>query len=118
MFGIIGLLIMSVFGGGSLIWLICPAPSVICLPCYVKFLTLFVVFVGGWLGYEMAKFVFSDTLFSMRSYGAFSCAGSIWFMHFFSIYVRLRKYVIVGIMRTHFMVIQFSSDMVIYFFIF
>jgi len=45
-FGIIGLLIISVFGGGSLMWLICPTPSIICLPYYLKFLT-FVVFIGG-----------------------------------------------------------------------
>jgi len=47
MFGIIGLLVISVFGGGSLISLICPTPSVICLPYYFKFLTLFVVVLGG-----------------------------------------------------------------------
>jgi len=29
--GIIGLLVISVFGGGSLIWLICPNPSIIYL---------------------------------------------------------------------------------------
>jgi len=46
-FCIIGLLVMSVFGGGSLIWLICPTPSIICLPYYLKFLTLFFVFIGG-----------------------------------------------------------------------
>ena len=42
MFGIVSLLIVSVFGGGCLVWLICPTP-VICLPYYLKFLTLFVV---------------------------------------------------------------------------
>jgi hypothetical protein len=31
MFGMIGLLVMSVFGGGALMWLICPTPSMICL---------------------------------------------------------------------------------------
>jgi hypothetical protein len=35
----------------------------ICLPYYLKLLTLFVVFMGGWLGYEMAGFVFGDTYF-------------------------------------------------------
>jgi hypothetical protein len=30
--------------------LICPTPSVICLPYYLRFLTLFVVILGGWLG--------------------------------------------------------------------
>ena len=37
-FGMIGLLVMSIFGGGSLIWWICPTPSVICLPYYLRFL--------------------------------------------------------------------------------
>jgi hypothetical protein len=47
MFGIISLWIISIFGGGALMWLIFPTPSVISLPCYLKFLTLFVVFVCG-----------------------------------------------------------------------
>jgi hypothetical protein len=59
-------------------WLICPTPSVmICLPYYLKFLTLFVVFIGGWFGYEIAGFAFSDNLFSVRLYGASSLAGSV-----------------------------------------
>nr|AQP26605.1 NADH dehydrogenase subunit 5 [Kemneritermes sarawakensis] len=85
-FGMIGLLVMSIFGGSSLMWLICPTPSVICLPYYLKFLTLFVVFLGGWLGYEMAGFTFSDNLFSTHLYGVSSFAGSMWFMPFFSTY--------------------------------
>jgi hypothetical protein len=45
-----------------------------------------VVFIGGWLGYEMAGFVFGDNLFSLHWYGASSFAGSMWFMPFFSTY--------------------------------
>jgi hypothetical protein len=45
-YGIIGLLIISIFGGGSHMCLICPTP-VICLPYYLKCFTLFVVFIGG-----------------------------------------------------------------------
>nr|YP_009351411.1 NADH dehydrogenase subunit 5 [Procapritermes martyni]AQP29521.1 NADH dehydrogenase subunit 5 [Procapritermes martyni] len=85
-FGMIGLLVMSIFGGSSLMWLICPTPSVICLPYYLSFLTLFVVFLGAWLGYEMAGFAFGDNLFSTRLYGLSSFAGSMWFMPFFSTY--------------------------------
>nr|AQP28599.1 NADH dehydrogenase subunit 5 [Hospitalitermes sp. A TB-2017] len=86
MIGMVGLLIMSIFGGGSLMWLICPTPSLICLPYYLKFLTLFVVFLGGWLGYEIAGFVFGDSLFSMYLYNMSSFSGSMWFMPFFSTY--------------------------------
>nr|QXT44525.1 NADH dehydrogenase subunit 5 [Aparatermes sp. G16-044]QXT44590.1 NADH dehydrogenase subunit 5 [Aparatermes sp. G16-173] len=85
-FGMIGLLVMSVFGGGALMWLICPTPSMICLPYYLKFLTLFVLFIGGWVGYEMAGFSFSDSLFSMCLYPISSFSGSMWFMPFFSTY--------------------------------
>nr|QXT44070.1 NADH dehydrogenase subunit 5 [Apicotermitinae gen. D sp. CAM075]QXT44369.1 NADH dehydrogenase subunit 5 [Apicotermitinae gen. D sp. CMRT020] len=86
MVGMIGLLIMSIFGGGVLMWLICPTPSMICLPYYLSFLTMFVLLVGGWLGYGMASFSFSDNLFSMNLYSASSFSGSMWFMPFFSTY--------------------------------
>nr|YP_009350267.1 NADH dehydrogenase subunit 5 [Apilitermes longiceps]AQP26717.1 NADH dehydrogenase subunit 5 [Apilitermes longiceps] len=85
-FGMIGLLIMSVLGGGSLMWLICPTPSVICLPYYLKFLTLFVVLVGGWFGYALSGFVFGDNLISIYFYSTSSFVGSMWFMPFFSTY--------------------------------
>jgi NADH-ubiquinone oxidoreductase chain 5 len=67
--GMIGLLIMSVLGGSSLMWLICPTPSVVCLPYYLRFLTFFVVLLGGWLGYEVSSFSFGDYLFSIYYYG-------------------------------------------------
>nr|WNL53751.1 NADH dehydrogenase subunit 5 [Nasutitermes sp. 1 MLW-2023a]WNL53764.1 NADH dehydrogenase subunit 5 [Nasutitermes sp. 1 MLW-2023a] len=84
--GMIGLLIMSIFGGGSLMWLVCPTPSVICLPYYLSFLTLFVVFLGAWLGYEVAGFMFGDSLFSIYLYNISSFSGSMWYMPFFSTY--------------------------------
>nr|WNH36573.1 NADH dehydrogenase subunit 5 [Nasutitermes sp. 3 MLW-2023a] len=86
MVGMVGLLVMSIFGGGSLMWLICPTPSMICLPYYLSFLTLFVVFLGGWLGYEIAGFALGDSLFSMYLYNISLFSGSMWFMPFFSTY--------------------------------
>jgi len=47
----------------------------------------FLKFILFCSSYEMAGFVFGDNLFSMRSYGASSFAGSMWFMPLFSIYV-------------------------------
>jgi hypothetical protein len=35
------------------------------LPYYLRFLTLFVVVLGGWVGYGMAGFAFGDNLFSV-----------------------------------------------------
>nr|YP_009128250.1 NADH dehydrogenase subunit 5 [Reticulitermes aculabialis]AJO61986.1 NADH dehydrogenase subunit 5 [Reticulitermes aculabialis] len=84
--GMIGLLVLSVLGGGALMWLICPTPSVICLPYYLKFLTFFFVGLGGFIGYEMAGFNFGDYLLSMCYYRVSSFSGSMWFMPFFSTY--------------------------------
>ena len=69
--GMVGLLIMCIFGGSSLMWLICPTPSVICLPYYLRFLTLLVIILGGWVGYGLAGFVFDDDLFSMFWYRSY-----------------------------------------------
>nr|QAX91162.1 NADH dehydrogenase subunit 5 [Schedorhinotermes longirostris] len=85
-YGMVGLLVMSIFGGSSLMWLICPSPSVICLPSYLSLLTLFVLLLGGWLGYSLAGFNFGDVLFSLRGYDFISFFGSMWFMPFFSTY--------------------------------
>jgi hypothetical protein len=50
MFGIIGLWIIFILGGGAVMWFICPTPSVIGLPYYLKCITLFVVdLVMRWL---------------------------------------------------------------------
>jgi len=58
----------------------------ICLPHYLRFLTLFVLLIGGWLGYEIAGFVLGDKLFSVFFYNASSFSGSMWFMPFFCTY--------------------------------
>jgi NADH-ubiquinone oxidoreductase chain 5 len=71
-FGMTGLLVISIFGGSFLMWLICPTPSIICLPYYLRFFTVLVVVVGGWLGYGLAGSDFGDGLFSISYYGSSS----------------------------------------------
>jgi NADH-ubiquinone oxidoreductase chain 5 len=85
MFGMTGLLVMYIFGWGTVMWSICATP-IICLPYYLKILTLLVLFMCGWVGYEMSGFACSDNLFSIHFYAASSFAGSLWFMPFFSTY--------------------------------
>nr|QON98954.1 NADH dehydrogenase subunit 5 [Oxytauchira brachyptera] len=77
-FGMIGLLIVVVFGGSLLSWLIFPVPYVIVLPYYLKFMTTFVVLLGFYLGYLFSNVdFFSNFIF-------FSFSGSMWFMPFIS----------------------------------
>nr|QOL00563.1 NADH dehydrogenase subunit 5 [Choroedocus violaceipes] len=83
-FGMIGLLFVAVFGGSFLSWLIFPIPYMISLPYYLKFLTIFVVVLGSYLGYLISSFNFSDELFSLKMLSSVSFIGSMWFMPFLS----------------------------------
>nr|YP_010693211.1 NADH dehydrogenase subunit 5 [Bactrocera curvifera]WCB98990.1 NADH dehydrogenase subunit 5 [Bactrocera curvifera] len=84
--GMSGLLIMSIVGGSILSWLIFSTPHMICLPCYLKFLTLFVCVAGGLLGYlisNVSLFYFNK---SLHNYLVSWFSGSMWFMPHISTY--------------------------------
>jgi len=51
---IIFLVFISMIRGAVLRWLIFPTPYIICLPVYLKLLTLFVCTLGGLIGYFMS----------------------------------------------------------------
>nr|YP_009092250.1 NADH dehydrogenase subunit 5 [Ceracris versicolor]AHV78322.1 NADH dehydrogenase subunit 5 [Ceracris versicolor] len=83
-FGMISLLFVAVFGGSFLSWLVFPIPYMITLPYYLKFLTIFVVLLGSYLGYFVSHVNFSYDLFSFKFLSFVSYAGSMWFMPFLS----------------------------------
>nr|QXT45793.1 NADH dehydrogenase subunit 5 [Maccaffertium mediopunctatum] len=84
--GMTGLLLMSVIGGSMLSWVLFPTPAMVCLPVGLKTLALSVSLLGGWLGYEMAKFSISQELKSLSFYNSVVFMGSMWFMPFLSTY--------------------------------
>nr|QBR55114.1 NADH dehydrogenase subunit 5 [Diamphipnopsis sp. SD-2019] len=84
--GMLGLSFMAVLGGSMLSWVLFPTPSMICLPFYLKTLALSVSLIGGWLGYELAKFSLSYDLMTLRFHLLTSFMGSMWFMPFISTY--------------------------------
>nr|YP_010446953.1 NADH dehydrogenase subunit 5 [Chyliza bambusae]UTM10318.1 NADH dehydrogenase subunit 5 [Chyliza bambusae] len=84
--GMLGLLFMSIIGGSLLNWLIFPTPVMICLPYYLKYLTLFVCILGGLMGYlmSMVSLYFVNKSFSNYLMSLF--LGSMWFMPYISTY--------------------------------
>nr|AAR91397.1 NADH dehydrogenase subunit 5 [Drosophila simulans]AAR91408.1 NADH dehydrogenase subunit 5 [Drosophila simulans]AAR91421.1 NADH dehydrogenase subunit 5 [Drosophila simulans]AAR91434.1 NADH dehydrogenase subunit 5 [Drosophila simulans] len=84
--GMMGLLIMSIIGGSMLNWLIFPFPYMICLPMYMKLLTLFVCIVGGLSGYliSLSNLYFLNK--SLFMYNLSTFLGSMWFMPYISTY--------------------------------
>nr|WHM51557.1 NADH dehydrogenase subunit 5 [Neotermes castaneus] len=85
-YGMIGLMVVAVFGGSMMGWVIFCTPSVVCLPFYLSFLTIFVCLFGGWFGYELSKFNFGSVLLSMFAYKSTVFSGSMWFMPYYSTY--------------------------------
>uniref|UniRef100_A0AAU7B9U5 NADH-ubiquinone oxidoreductase chain 5 n=1 Tax=Micropathus cavernicola TaxID=3073456 RepID=A0AAU7B9U5_9ORTH len=78
--GMLVLMSMAVLGGSMLSWILFSTPSMICLPQNLKYLTLGVSILGGWLGYELSKFSLSYDLQSLKYYLEVSFLGSMWFM--------------------------------------
>nr|YP_010022713.1 NADH dehydrogenase subunit 5 [Sarcophaga plotnikovi]QOP39561.1 NADH dehydrogenase subunit 5 [Sarcophaga plotnikovi] len=91
-----GLLILSIFGGSMLSWLIFPSPLVIVLPYYLKLLTLLVCIVGGLSGYLISSvsiFFFNKAL---NNYNSSNFLGSMWFMPYISTYGIMNYSLIIG----------------------
>nr|ADW41319.1 NADH dehydrogenase subunit 5 [Drosophila littoralis] len=84
--GMMGLLIMSIIGGSMLNWLIFPVPYMICLPFFLKLLTLFVCIFGGVTGYLISVSNLYTINKSMIFYNITNFMGSMWFMPYISTY--------------------------------
>jgi NADH-ubiquinone oxidoreductase chain 5 len=78
--GILGLLFIRIIGGRILNWLIFPYPYIICLPLYIKLLTLFVCIRGGLFGYLISFIKLYSLNKSLIYYNITTFLGSIWFM--------------------------------------
>nr|QKD74993.1 NADH dehydrogenase subunit 5 [Suillia sp. HeleYD1] len=84
--GMMGLLVMSIIGGSMLNWLIFSSPLMVCLPFYLKLLTLFVCLVGGLFGYLVSNISFYFLNKSLNYYYSSLFFGSMWFMPYISTY--------------------------------
>lgn len=77
---IFGLLIFAISGGSILNWMIFPFSSVICLPLFLKLLTLLVCLIGGFSGYLISNIGFFSFNKSLNYYLFSFFSSSIWFI--------------------------------------
>nr|YP_010022830.1 NADH dehydrogenase subunit 5 [Pollenia pediculata]QOP39678.1 NADH dehydrogenase subunit 5 [Pollenia pediculata] len=94
--GMMGLLILSIFGGSMLSWLIFVTPMVIIIPIYLKMLTLVVCILGGLIGYLISNIslYFYNKAFNMYNFSYF--LGSMWFMPYISTYGLINFSLVIG----------------------
>nr|QRV62556.1 NADH dehydrogenase subunit 5 [Hydroporus submuticus] len=74
------MLLFVVVSGSMLLWLIFPTPMIICLPLWMKLMTLFVMIIGGWMGYEISKFFISWNSKTLLFYNMSYFLGYMWFL--------------------------------------
>nr|URH16989.1 NADH dehydrogenase subunit 5 [Calcaritermes emarginicollis]URH17002.1 NADH dehydrogenase subunit 5 [Calcaritermes brevicollis]URX54377.1 NADH dehydrogenase subunit 5 [Calcaritermes brevicollis] len=86
LYGMLGLMVVAVSGGSMLSWMVFHVPSMICLPFYLKFLTISVSLLGGVMGYNLSSVGLGSLLYPLIFYGPSTFLGSMWFMPYFSTY--------------------------------
>nr|YP_010277766.1 NADH dehydrogenase subunit 5 [Cylindromyia intermedia]UHY94307.1 NADH dehydrogenase subunit 5 [Cylindromyia intermedia] len=91
-----GLLILSIFGGSMLSWLIFSSPVVVILPMSLKLLTLMVCLLGGFMGYLISNVSFFFFNKSLNYYNLSYFLGSMWFMPYISTYGLINYFLMYG----------------------
>lgn len=79
-FRIFFLIVIAIIGGRMLSWLIFFNPEIICLPYYLKNLTLIVCLLGGFTGYLIRNVNFFFINKSLVYYNFSFFSGSMWFI--------------------------------------
>nr|UAM92235.1 NADH dehydrogenase subunit 5 [Allodia anglofennica] len=78
--GMLPLMFLSIMMGSILSWLMFPTCYMICLPIYLKLLTLFVCISGGLTGYIISNVSFYFYNKTLNNYKMVYFVGNMWFM--------------------------------------
>nr|APX40558.1 NADH dehydrogenase subunit 5 [Longitarsus cerinthes] len=78
--GMSGLIFFVIFSGSMFSWMVFSTPFFICLSFFMKLMTLMMVFMGMWLGYEVSKFSFSYKLLSKNNISLVYFLSLMWNM--------------------------------------
>nr|WPW47224.1 NADH dehydrogenase subunit 5 [Halobates flaviventris] len=91
-FSMIFLVMMSMFSGSILMWMIFMTPSFLVLSTFMKLMSLFMILLGSFLGYELSVFYYNSFSNYMIFYKTSSFLGSMWFMPSFSTYIMNKNF--------------------------
>ncbi len=94
--GISGLLTISVIGGSLIMWVIFPTPPIICLPIFIKLITLTVRVIGGLAGFIIFQSSLNMGRLSLKYHYLVEVLGSMWFIPFLSTFGAVKYPFLVG----------------------
>nr|ARH54098.1 NADH dehydrogenase subunit 5 [Arachnobas tricolor] len=92
--GMLGLVYFVIFKGSILIWLVFPIPYYIILPFSMKMMTLFMIFMGMILGYEISKMNLKYSLKSLEFLSMSLFFSTMWNMPVLSTF-GLNSYILI-----------------------
>nr|ARH53708.1 NADH dehydrogenase subunit 5 [Anostirus castaneus] len=82
--GMFGLILLVIFGGSMLMWIIFPTPYFVCLPDLMKMMVLVVIILGILFGFEFSKFMLNYNLKSLGFLGSSLFFSSMWNLPYLS----------------------------------
>nr|YP_010547186.1 NADH dehydrogenase subunit 5 [Abia niui]UYK52086.1 NADH dehydrogenase subunit 5 [Abia niui] len=91
---LLGLIIMVMFSGSFMSWMLFPLPLMICLPFYLKFMPIYLIFLGMILGYYF--YFLSLKLIKIKYYNLIMFYSNMWFMPIISTYGLISNFLILG----------------------
>nr|UPL65734.1 NADH dehydrogenase subunit 5 [Hygia sp.] len=97
------LVFMGVFSGSMLSWLLFPYLNLLVMPMECKLLPMFIILVGGFLGYELSFMYYSENIFGFDNKLFTYFFSSMWFMPNFSTYMIYSKSLIISNYYMNFM---------------
>nr|AVJ52438.1 NADH dehydrogenase subunit 5 [Cantao ocellatus] len=90
------LTLMAIICGSLLSWLILPFPSLYVFPIECKLLTVLLLLLGGWLGYETSCLSSGEVLCGHLFTFSIIFMGNMWFMPNFSTYMVYSKMLVLS----------------------
>nr|QEH58948.1 NADH dehydrogenase subunit 5 [Metrocoris sp. XD-2019] len=86
------LVMMSIFSGSIISWLIFSTPVFLILPFYMKIMSIIMIILGLLMGYIVSTFNYNMMYYFFMNYNFSSFFGSMWFMPSFSTYFLSKKF--------------------------
>nr|YP_009643723.1 NADH dehydrogenase subunit 5 [Labriocimbex sinicus]AYC21408.1 NADH dehydrogenase subunit 5 [Labriocimbex sinicus] len=91
---LLGLIIMVMFSGSLMSWILFPLPLMICLPLYLKLVPLYLIMGGIFMGYYF--YSLSLKLMKVNFYNFIMFFSTMWFLPVISTYGMIKNFMLIS----------------------
>nr|UYK52073.1 NADH dehydrogenase subunit 5 [Palaeocimbex sp. CSCS-Hym-MC0161] len=91
---LLGLIIMVIFSGSMMSWILFPLPYMICLPIYLKLMPIILIIMGMFLGYYF--YFLTLNLIKIKFYNLIMFFSTMWFLPIISTYGMIKNFLLMS----------------------